>query len=562
MHLVISMEDFSILIGGIAGDGINEAGLTAARLMNRLGYRIFMYYDYPSLIRGGHNFSMVRASSERIGVCRDEIDLLIALNQDTVDRHSGRLKEGSIFIFDADNVMGEGIAEKSCGISVTGILKEEGAPSVMKNSCILGAFCHAVGIEWTVLEEVLKKHIPKKLELNLKVARRGYDQASEFCRIAWLDNSPEPIITGNQAISLGLIRAGLEAYVAYPMTPSSAILDFMANSAEEFGLKVVHPESEIAVILMAEGFAYAGVRAAVGTSGGGFCLMTEALSLAGMAEIPLAIVVAQRTGPSTGLPTYTAQGDLHFVINAGQGEFPRLVIAPGDAEDAYLWSAAALNLAWKYQIPAFILSDKIVSESQYSLDLGLTGKAETARPAQLWNEQGDYHRYRHSDTGVSPLAYPPQRGQVIKADSYAHDATGITTEDPQITREMSDKRVLKAQSLARELEGYETVKLLGDERSRTCLLFWGSNKGVCKEAADSLGLRAVQVLVLWPFPENRLKDALRGVERLIAVECNATGQLATLCRQYGIDVDDRILKYDGRPFSLNDLEIELERREA
>ena len=556
------MEDFSILIGGIAGDGINEAGLTAARLMNRLGYRIFMYYDYPSLIKGGHNFSMVRASSERIGVCRDEIDLLIALNQDTVDRHSGRLKEGSIFIFDADNVMGEGIAEKSCGISVTGILKEEGAPSVMKNSCILGAFCHAVGIEWTVLEEVLKKHIPKKLELNLKVARRGYDQASEFCRIAWLDNSPEPIITGNQAISLGLIRAGLEAYVAYPMTPSSAILDFMANSAEEFGLKVVHPESEIAVILMAEGFAYAGVRAAVGTSGGGFCLMTEALSLAGMAEIPLAIVVAQRTGPSTGLPTYTAQGDLHFVINAGQGEFPRLVIAPGDAEDAYLWSAAALNLAWKYQIPAFILSDKIVSESQYSLDLGLTGKAETARPAQLWNEQGDYHRYRHSDTGVSPLAYPPQRGQVIKADSYAHDAAGITTEDPQITREMSDKRVLKAQSLARELEGYETVKLLGDERSRTCLLFWGSNKGVCKEAADSLGLRAVQVLVLWPFPENRLKDALRGVERLIAVECNATGQLATLCRQYGIDVDDRILKYDGRPFSLNDLEIELERREA
>ena len=556
------MEDFSILIGGIAGDGINEAGLTAARLMNRLGYRIFMYYDYPSLIKGGHNFSMVRASSERIGVCRDEIDLLIALNQDTVDRHSGRLKEGSIFIFDADNVMGEGIAEKSCGISVTGILKEEGAPSVMKNSCILGAFCHAVGIEWTVLEEVLKKHIPKKLELNLKVARRGYDQASEFCRIAWLDNSPEPIITGNQAISLGLIRAGLEAYVAYPMTPSSAILDFMANSAEEFGLKVVHPESEIAVILMAEGFAYAGVRAAVGTSGGGFCLMTEALSLAGMAEIPLAIVVAQRTGPSTGLPTYTAQGDLHFVINAGQGEFPRLVIAPGDAEDAYLWSAAALNLAWKYQIPAFILSDKIVSESQYSLDLGLTGKAETARPAQLWNEQGDYHRYRHSDTGVSPLAYPPQRGQVIKADSYAHDATGITTEDPQITREMSDKRVLKAQSLARELEGYETVKLLGDERSRTCLLFWGSNKGVCKEAAESLGLRAVQVLVLWPFPEKRLKDALQGVERLIAVECNATGQLATLCRQYGIDVDDRILKYDGRPFSLNDLEIELERREA
>ena len=209
----------------------------------------------------------------------------------------------------------------------------------MKNSCILGAFCKVVGIDWLVLEEVLKKHIPKMLEKNLEVARRGYDLAAEFCRMDKLDQQPEPIMTGNQAISLGLIKAGLEAYVAYPMTPSSSILDFMAKSAQNFGLKVVHPESEIAVMLMAQGFAYAGVKAAVGTSGGGFCLMTEGLSLAGMAEMPVAIVMAQRTGPSTGLPTYTAQGDLHFVLNAGQGEFPRFVVAPGDAEDAYYWSS-------------------------------------------------------------------------------------------------------------------------------------------------------------------------------------------------------------------------------
>ena len=559
------MEDFSILIGGIAGDGINEAGLTAARLMSRLGYRIFMYYDYPSLIRGGHNFSIVRASSQRIGVSRDEVDLLIALNQDTIDRHADRLKEGSIIIYDADKVKGKVPAEKSCAIPVTEILKEEGAMPVMKNSCILGAFCRTTGIAWPVIEEVLRKHIPKKIDLNLRVARRGYDAASEFCQIDKLESSPEPIISGNQAISLGLIRAGLSAYVAYPMTPSSSILDSMAQWSEEFGLKVVHPESEIAVILMAEGFAYAGVRAAVGTSGGGFCLMTEALSLAGMAEIPLAIVMAQRTGPSTGLPTYTAQGDLHFVINAGQGEFPRLVVAPGDAEDAYIWSAAALNLAWKYQIPAFILSDKIVSESQYSFDLGQAEKAELLNPPLLWDGQGGYHRYQLSDNGISPLAYPPQKGQVIKADSYVHDAAGITTEDAQITREMSEKRMHKAQSLARELEGYETVKVLGDRNGKTCLLCWGSNKGVCREVAESQanrGIRVVQVLVLWPFPEQRLKEALRGVDRLIDVECNFTGQLATLCRQYGINVDEMILKYDGRPFSLNDLSIELERRGA
>ncbi len=554
------MQDFSILIGGIAGDGINEAGLTAARLMSRLGYRIFMYYDYPSLIRGGHNFSIVRASTQRIGACSDEVDLLIALNQDTLDRHAGRLKEGSIIIYDSDKVKERIQAKKSCAIPVTGILKEEGAMPVMKNSCILGAFCRTMGIGWPVMEEVLRKHIPKKIDLNLKVARRGYDAASEFYQIDKLENSPEPIIAGNQAISLGLIRAGLGAYVAYPMTPSSSILDSMAHWAEEFGLKVVHPESEIAVILMAEGFAYAGVRAAIGTSGGGFCLMTEALSLAGMAEVPLAIVMAQRTGPSTGLPTYTAQGDLHFVINAGQGEFPRLVVAPGDAEDAYLWSAAALNLAWRYQIPAFILSDKIVSESQYSFPADLAEKAEPPRRPLLWDGQGVYHRYRLSEDGISPLAYPPQKGQVIKADSYMHDTLGITTEEAQITREMSEKRLFKARSLAEELEGYETVSLSGEEKGKTCLLFWGSNKGVCREVAESRGLRAVQLLVLWPFPEQRLKAALEGVERLIAVECNCTGQMATLCRQYGINADELILKYDGRPFSPKDLEVELERR--
>jgi len=556
------MEEFSVLIGGIAGDGINEAGQTAARLMTRQGYRIFMYYDYPSLIRGGHNFSIVRASSERIGACRDEVDLLIALNQDTLDRHASRLKEDSIIIYDADKVKDKVPGERSCAIPVTEILKEEQALPVMKNSCILGAFCRSTGIGWPVMEEVLRKHIPKRTELNLKVARRGYDAASEFCRIDKLAGSPEPIASGNQAISLGLIRAGLEAYVAYPMTPSSSILDSMAHWAEEFGLKVLHPESEIAVILMAEGFAYAGRRSAVGTSGGGFCLMTEALSLAGMAEIPLVIVMVQRTGPSTGLPTYTAQGDLNFVINAGQGEFPRLVVAPGDAEDAYLWSAAALNLAWRYQVPAFILSDKIVSESQYSLPSDLAAKAEPPAAPLLWDGQGIYHRYRHSGNGVSPLAYPPQRGQVIKVDSYGHDAAGITTEEAQITREMSEKRRLKALSLAAELQGYETVALFGKEEGKTCLLFWGSNKGVCKEVAERRGLRAVQMLVLWPFPEKRMREALQGVERLIAVECNCTGQMAALCRQHGINADDLILKYDGRPFSPKDLELELERRGA
>ena len=556
------MKDFSTLIGGIAGDGINEAGMTVSRLLSRLGCHIYMYYDYPSLIRGGHNFSLIRACRHNVAVHTDAIDVLIALNQDTVEKHKHRLKESSFVIYDADKVKLESLPERGCGLAVTSMLKEAGAPAIMKNSCILGGYCKVVGIDWPVLEDVLRKHMQKKLDLNLLIARQGYEQAEQLCRINALrlgsSESPLPpmghrsLLTGNQAISLGLIQAGLGAYVAYPMTPSSSVLDFMARYAADFGLKVIHPESEIAVMLMALGFSYAGVKSAVGTSGGGFCLMTEGLSLAGMAELPVVVVMAQRAGPSTGLPTYTAQGDLHFVLHAGQGEFPRLVVAPGDAIEAYIWAGRALNLAWKYQIPSIIMSDKTLSESLYSFD-GYVDEEAKEEPLMLWDGNERYKRYLQTDSGISPLAFPPQKGQAIKTDSYMHDQQGITSEDPGVTREMSEKRQKKGQSLAREMEEYETVKVYGQASSNRALLFWGSNKGVCLEAARMLGLRAIQVLVLSPFPKRRLIEALQGVERLLAVECNAAGQLADLAACYGIKVDDRILKYDGRPFSLEDL---------
>ena len=550
------MDNFSTLIGGIAGDGINEAGVTVGRLFNRLGYRIYMYYDYPSLIRGGHNFSLVRASSHKIGAHMDQADVLIALNQETLELHKDRLKETSFVIYDSDKVKAEGLKQKGCGLPVSKILKEEGAIPIMRNTCILGGFCKVVGIPWETLEEVLKKHIPKKLELNLKVARRGYDSAVEFCRVDKLDQASLPILTGNQAIGLGLIKAGLKAYVAYPMTPSSSLLDFMAQSAPDFGLKVIHPENEIAVMLMAQGFAYSGIKAAVGTSGGGFCLMTEGLSLAGQAEMPVVIMMGQRAGPSTGLPTYTAQADLHFILNAGQGEFPRFVVAPGDAEDAYYWSGVALNMAWKYQVPSFILSDKSASEGLYSFDVNAAGDVLEEAPA-LWEGQDKYNRYKYTETGVSPLAYPPQKGQVIKADGYGHDEYGITSEDPKITAEMADKRLLKGESLAKEMENYETVKIYGNSRSKTALLCWGSNKGVCIEAAEKFGLKVIQVMVLSPFPASRFCNILNDVEKMISVECNSTGQLARLTALYGYPADVQILRYNGRPFSLNDLEADL-----
>jgi len=664
-------DSFSVLVGGKAGDGINEAGNLIARLMNRLGYRVYVEVDYPSLIRGGHNFSIVRCAREKVGCRTDRLDVVMALNDETVERHAHRLGGGGTLVIDTGSVKGvapdeaagpeagepdndapsgstevgsgsSGAAEQGAepkadkpqadgergdagrddgrivmGVPIAAILKELQAPPVMRNTCLLGAFCRIAGISWEILEDTIRQHIPRSLEKNLEVARRGYEAARQRETLASLDLPALPVMNGNEAVGLGLIRAGCTAYVAYPMSPSTGLLHFMASVADDCRLKVVHPENEIAVILMALGMAYAGERAAVGTAGGGFCLMTEGVSLAGQAELPIVIMVAQRPGPSTGLPTYTTQADLHFVLNAGQGEFPRLVVAPGSAEEAYYWSAVAMGLAWRYQTPAFVLADKAVCEGSYSIDIdALPPLPEYDVP--LWDGVSPYRRYARPDDpgaagtagapddvaaagtagesgdastgapadaaaaepvdvpgdataagtaaaegstapsaavppGVSPLAFPPLPGEIVKVDSYEHDELGVTTEDNTETVLMEEKRVRKWCALEEEIDRLEAVKVRGDADAPTALLCWGSNGSVCREVADELGLRMVQPLVLSPFPTRQFEEALDGVERLICVENNVTGQLVKLLRLHGFDVDDAIRRYDGRMFSLEEL---------
>jgi 2-oxoglutarate/2-oxoacid ferredoxin oxidoreductase subunit alpha len=267
----------------------------------------------------------------------------------------------------------------------------------------------------------------------------------------------------------------------------------------------------------------------------------------------VAMIVGQRTGPSTGLPTYTGQTELHFVLSAGQGEFSRFVVAPGDSEEAYFWSAAALNISSKYQIAAIILSDKTLAEGTYSFDIDSVGRIQEEK-SPLWDRQGQYKRYLDTQTGVSALAFAPDKDAVIKINSYEHDEYGITTEDPQVTSKMQDKRLRKEKYLAQELESYKAVGVYGNDASSTALLCWGSNKGVCVEAGDTLGLKVIQPAVLWPFPLEQFKRALSGVNMLICVENSATGQLPNLLSRFGIRVDKQILKYDGRPFELNELE--------
>ena len=541
------MNEVSVLIGGKAGDGINSAGAMVAQLLNHLGYRIYLYFDYPSLIRGGHNFAVIRGSEQTVGTCRNHVDFVLALNEETIERHKEKYTQKTVFISNKDLVK-----NGSYGIPVKNILAEEKAPVIMGNSALIGGFAKAAGIEWEVVDAVFRRHIPKGADQNLAVAKKAFDLLDPVHPITKCDNGSQSLVSGNEAIGLGLIRGGLNAYVSYPMTPSSGILHFLAEHKDRFGITVVHPENEIAVILMALGFAYAGKKSAIGTSGGGFCLMTEGLSLSGMAEIPIVIVVSQRTGPSTGLPTYTGQSDLQFVLHAGQGEFPRMIAAPGDAQEALCWSEIAMDIAWKCQCPVFILADKTLSEGIYSLDPAAVRNIPESGPF-LWDGKIPYHRYEDTASGLSPMAFPGTKDAVVKVNSYMHDAAGITAEEADISNQMTKKRLKKWETLIDVMQGHSLAIQSGNPDASTALLCWGSTKGVCEEAAAELGIRVIRPIVLTPFPVVQIKKALSGVKRLIAVEENMTAQLAALAERHGIITHEKILRYDGRPFTVEDL---------
>ncbi len=439
------MKEISILVGGKAGDGIRQAGNVIARLFNRIGYRIFFYDDYPSLIRGGHNFSIIRAAERRIIAHKETVDVIVALNQDTIEKHLHRLNAGGTILYDSKKSTTEGV-----GIDFMGIVNLFNGKPIMRNTAAIGSLAGVLGIPWPVLEKVISDTVEKEIELNVQIARHAYDQIdSPHKSVPKLEQPPLPLITGNEAIVLGAVKAGLNMYIAYPMTPASSILHYLAANENELGVVTVHPESEIGGALILLGAAYTGARAMIGTSGGGFALMTEALSLAGQGELPMVIIEVQRPGPGTGVPTYTMQADLDFVVHAGHGEITRVVLAPGDAEEAFYMSGMAMNLAWKFQIPAFVLSDKHLSESIFSFEGDLD--KVTPEEALLWNKEGEYKRYADKKYGISPMAFPGNPSAIVKATSYEHDENGIATEEPKAISRMQSKRLRKRKYLENEL---------------------------------------------------------------------------------------------------------------
>lgn len=548
---------FTVVIGGAAGDGVREAGSSLGRVLAKVGYEVFASFKYPSLIRGGHNFSRVSLSKEKIFYDHSAIDAFIALNDESIHRHLPRLtKDAVVFAenFDKDDI--EALGAKAVQLPLSEFVSQANAPTITRSSAALGAICYLLDLPFEHIPDVLHKVFKEKeLESNIKLAELGYEHLEKIGFKHWKKIEPnketsKEFIDGNTAFGRGLVAAGLDFYFAYPMTPSTSILHFLAKQQKEFGIKVIQPENEIAGIHMALGAAYAGKRSAIGTATGGFALMQEAFSLAGMAEIPIVIAVSQRQGPATGVPTHFSQSDLRFVLHSGHGEFPRIVMAPGDPEETFICGANALNLAWKYQLPVIVLLDKHVSENSTTSVID-AGSIKIERGKVVEKAGGRYSRYSFSADGVSPLAFPGATGVAIKSNSYEHDEDGVVTEDLDAIKKMQDKRFAKGDALSKEMERYDAVKIAGDSKAKNAIVFWGSTKTAVLEAAKFIKkpCRLVQVLWLEPFPAAKVSEALNGAKTIIDIESNHDAQFAGLLREKtGIVAENKILQYDSRPF--------------
>jgi 2-oxoglutarate ferredoxin oxidoreductase subunit alpha len=547
------LQDISFVIGGQAGDGVMRTAELLGKAFNRLGLYSFVINDYGSLIRGGHNFCKVRAADRQVWLHRESVELIAAINQDTILKHKDKLTDGGRVLFDSDVAKYDG-PKTPLPIPITTMVKQSGGIPIMKNSVIIGAISYLYGIPLDMVNEILTWAYGARADKNIELAKNGYSHAEKnFKQITKVEpkkRQPTPFVSGAETVALGAVKAGMKLYVTYPMTPSTAILNYVGPNQEELGILLVHPENEIGVANMMLGAAYTGVRTMAGTAGGGFALMEEAFSMAGQAEIPSVFVMGQRVAPAVGVPTYTSQGDLRFALHAGHGEFPRIVVAPGDPEEAFVNAGEAMNLAWKYQTPAIILVDKHLLESYMSIGID-EGKVKVEPAKVVEGSTGEYKRYRFTDSGVSPMAFPGRPGAIVKVTSYEHDEDGYAIETPDGIEKMQNKRLRKISLIEEDLKKRVTVKIHGDPNAENLVVAWGSTKGAILETMPLLKkpLKFMQVLYLSPFPEWEVSKHLEAAKNTVIVEGNLTGQLRSLIKERtGHQIKNSVLKNDGRPF--------------
>ena len=559
--------DFAMGIGGEAGQGIATPGDILARIFVRRGLHLTTYNAYQSIIRGGHIFLTVRVSDDKIYSHGDRLDLLLCLNQDTMDRHLNLMGPGSRVVFNSDNINAEGAARGVglCPLPIAELTQSRNR--LVQNTVAVGAIMALMKLDFGLLEESLQLRFQRQgqavVDENVRVARAGYDYTvanfEPFSQEVGHGEKPLAVWAGNEAIAMGAAAAGLKFYAAYPMSPSSGILHWMASNARNLGIMVRQVEDEIGVANMTIGAAHAGCRAMCGTSGGGFALMTEAIGAAGMMEIPVVFVNVQRAGPSTGVPTKTEQGDLWQALGASQGDFQRFIVAPTDALDAFNTMPELFNLVDYYQCPGIVISDLLISEGRYSVDpADINMHPDIDRGALIMDGSATdgYKRYENTESGISPRALPGLEGRVhvVATDEHDEDSMLISDEftNPHKRRMMVEKRSRKLSDM---LERVAPPQLEGAEDAEVTLVGWGSTYGTIKEALDLLavqGVKANQLAIKWivPFHADAVSDILGNAKKVIMVENNESGQFYRYMRsETGLSVDGHIRKYDGEPFA-------------
>jgi len=497
-----------ILIGGKAGQGINKISEIVSDVMIKLGYFTFNYRDYPSLIRGGHNFNVLSISDSRVGSYESKLDGIVAMDENTIKIHKNELKRKGFVINNKEF--------EKLGINL--------------NVALAGALAKTLGIDKSILIDKVKKNL-KNLK-SVKAAKEGYNSETERFKLKKLKNKIN-IMSGSQAIAQGAINSKINLYVAYPMTPATGVLHELAGKQVKYGYTVFQPENEMAVVNSALGASFTGAKTMVGTSGGGYDLMTEGLSFQGQTEIPLVVYLASRPGPGTGVPTYSTQSDLNIALRGGHGEFPRVVIAPGDPIEAIEKTNEAFYFAEKFGCLSVILSDKHLAESKFSSD-----------------------RKPNRTLKVPTRKNIPGKA-IVKTSSYEHDKFGNTSESPILAKENAENRLKKYMKIKIAAKKFEMIKVYGNKKSKNLIIGWGSTKTVILDAIKDLDFKFLQVLYLAPM-SNEIRKEIEKAKKIILIENNLTGQLGRLIREKtGIKIENRILKYDSRPFRSDELRKEI-----
>ncbi|MFW5971882.1 MAG: 2-oxoacid:acceptor oxidoreductase subunit alpha [Bacillota bacterium] len=551
--------DLTIVIGGEAGQGLKTIDFILGKTLFRMGYNVFTSKDVMSRIRGGHNFITTRIGSESVNGITEKIDILIALNEDTVDIHKDKVVDGGLILFDGEKEV-EGEGKEVININAQEIAKEINSRGA--NTVFIGAALKLMGLDTDAAEEVIAEYFASEdiQEDNVQLLQEGFDSVDSRIELEeGKDLGDQIYLDGNNALAMGAAVGGVQFYAAYPMSPSTSIMNYLAGKQEDLGLVVEQAEDEIAAINMAMGGSFSGIRSMTGTSGGGLALMNEGIGLAGIAEIPVVIADVQRPGPATGLPTRTGQGDLLFAINTAQDDYPLVVLAPRDHEDAFQQGFRALNLADKYHMPVIILSTQYLADSarnvkafdfsSLEIDYNLIEDPDSVE---------DYKRYELTESGISTRSYPGQiPGQVFMIDSDEHDEYGHIIEDAETRNAMVEKRARKIEKLIEE--DLQEPVYQGEEDVDYLLIGWGSTYGPLQEAQKALADEGIKVGLLsftdvWPLPTGELERFNDMGAEFVVVEENSTAQFARLISsETGMQAEHTILKYDGRTFTGEEL---------